>query len=397
MHFSSVKLKGFLSFGENPAPIPLRALNIVIGPNGSGKSNLIEAIELIANTPNDFEKSIREGGGVREWLWKGAGKGKGMPAAIEFTLADTAFGQDLRYHLAFIESGQRLEIVDEFLEDEHPKPGTDNPDFYYRYQDGRPVLNVASAGFQNPRVVRKLKREEIDLQSSILKQRKDPEAYPEITALGEFFAKEVRIYKDWTFGRFSPPRLPQKTDQPNHRLASDCSNLGLVLNGIRRFPKEKADILKALKALFEGIEDYDVIIEGGTAQVFLTENGMSIPATRLSDGTLRFLCLLAILCHPNPSKVVCIEEPELGLHPDMIVTLAELLKSASERCQLIVTTHSEMLVDAFSESPENILVCERTELGTEIKRLDENELRSWLEDYTLGQLWMKGKLGGTRW
>src|SRR5205814_1063376 len=102
----------------------------------------------------------------------------------------------------------------------------------------------------------------------------------------------------------------------------------------------------------------------------LTEGDFTIPATRLSDGTLRYLCLLAILCDPNPPRVVCIEEPELGLHPDLLPNVADLLIEASQRTQLIVTTHSDSLVDSMTEQPETVLVCEKREGQTRIRRLD---------------------------
>lgn len=120
-------------------------------------------------------------------------------------------------------------------------------------------------------------------------------------------------------------------------------------------------------------------------------------AHRAAGGTLRYLCLLAVLCHPNPPKMVCIEEPEIGLHPDVLPTLAELLKEASERTQLVVTTHSEVLVDAMSDRPEAVLVAEKGEGGTTLTRLDGEDLKPWLEKYRLGQLWTRGQIGGTRW
>jgi predicted ATPase len=171
----------------------------------------------------------------------------------------------------------------------------------------------------------------------------------------------------------------------------------LVLNRLRRHPEAKRAILDNLQQLYPGIEDYDVSIEGGTVQVFLQERGFTIPATRLSDGTLRYLCLLTILCHPNPPPLVCIEEPELGLHPDLMPTIARLLKAASERTQLVVTTHSDLLVDAFTEEPESVVVCDRSEGQTTMRRLSEKKLKAWLEDYRLGQLWMQGGIGGVRW
>jgi predicted ATPase len=117
----------------------------------------------------------------------------------------------------------------------------------------------------------------------------------------------------------------------------------------------------------------------------------------LSDGTLRWLALLAVLLDPSPPPLICIEEPELGLHPDLMPTLARLLKEASERTQIVVTTHSEILVDAFTDTPEAVLICEREDGCTTLRRLDGDLLSAWLEAYTLGQLWRKGELGGTRW
>lgn len=155
--------------------------------------------------------------------------------------------------------------------------------------------------------------------------------------------------------------------------------------------------MKALASLYEGIDDFDVKIEGGTIQVFLHEGDITIPATRLSDGTLRYLCLLAILCDPDPPPLVCIEEPELGLHPDVLPTLADLMKAASQRTQLIVTTHSDILVDAMSDQPESVLVVEKVDGNTRIERLSNAKLEPWLEKYRLGQLWTRGEIGGTRW
>ena len=91
------------------------------------------------------------------------------------------------------------------------------------------------------------------------------------------------------------------------------------------------------------------------------------------------------------------DEPELGLHPDAIHTLADLLAEASTRTQFIVTTHSDALLDAFTESPEVVCVCEKVEGSTVIRRLDKEQLSVWLKDYSLGHLWMSGEIGGNRW
>jgi predicted ATPase len=387
MLLTSIKLTNFLSFSDSSEAVPLRRLNVVIGPNGSGKSNLVEAIELIHAAPRDLLTPIRDGGGVRDWLWKGAAKSRA--ASIEAVVTNPMRQSNLRYVLSFREVAQRFEVLDERVENEHPDPGHPKPYIYYRFENGHGLLNVK--GQQ-----RRLQHEDIEPTASILSQRKDPDQYPEITYLGLTFGK-IGLYREWSFGRYTAPRLPQKADLPNEWLGPDASNLGLVLNRLRREPPVKKRLLDALRALYDGIDDFDVQIEGGTVQVFFHEGRFTVPATRLSDGTLRYLCLLAIFCHPSPPPLICIEEPELGLHPDVLPTLAELMKEASERTQLIVTTHSDVLVDAMTDTPDSVLVAEKRETGTTLTRLNSEKLKPWLQKYRLGQLWTRGEIGGTRW
>jgi predicted ATPase len=103
---------------------------------------------------------------------------------------------------------------------------------------------------------------------------------------------------------------------------------------------------------------------------------------------------ISILCHPSPPPLICIEEPELGLHPDILPTVAELLMDASQRTQLIVTTQSDILVDALSETPDAIIVCEKYHGSTTMKRLKKEDLAEWLKKYALGELWRMGEIGG---
>jgi predicted ATPase len=375
-----------LSFGPNTKPIHLGALNVIVGPNGSGKSNLIEAVVLLRSTAKDVRDAVRKGGGVSEWIWKG---GMNQPASVGAVLTNPKGSQPLRHVFSFRAENQAFRLEDERIENETPYYGQYDPYIYYRYQHGHPVINVA--GDQ-----RQLAREDVIPDESILVQRRDPEAYPEISYLTSIYEK-IRIYREWQFGRNTVFRNPQQADSRNDIMIEDFSNLGMFLNRMRLRPKSKAIILDKLHDLYEGFDDFEISIEGGTVQVFFTEGDFIIPATRLSDGTLRYLCLLAILCDPTPPPLICIEEPELGLHPDILPKVTDLLIDASERTQLIVTTHSDILVDALTQRPEAILICEKHNGQTEIERLNSDNLKEWLENYRLGELWTRGELGGTRW
>ena len=137
----SLKLNNFLSFGPNSQDIELKELNVIIGPNASGKSNFIEALELIHATPTDISSAIRLGGTAGEWLWKGASPPK--PALIEARIGPKGSTPELRYRLAFTEANGRLEIVDEALENSKPQlSGASDVFFYYRFQNGNPVINI---------------------------------------------------------------------------------------------------------------------------------------------------------------------------------------------------------------------------------------------------------------
>ena len=196
-------------------------------------------------------------------------------------------------------------------------------------------------------------------------------------------------------------RSTQFTDIQSNHLEEDYSNLGIYLNSMGATPEAKSSIIKGMADLYDRFIDYEVLINAIGVQLFLTEEikgkRHAIPAQRLSDGTLRYLCLLAILYNPIPPPVVCIEEPELGLHPDILPRLARHLQAASERMQIIVTTHSDILIDALSDTPESIIVFDNEDGATQMNRLDRDELSVWLEDYRLGQLWTSGQIGGTRW
>ena len=388
-----IDARSMLSFGPQGIDLQLRPLNLLIGPNGSGKSNLLECLALLKAMPRDLPEAIFRGGNaVSDWMW--GGEPRATDAGIEVIVDNSGGPQHIRFALKFAERGQGIQVTEERIEYESPFDGHERPYLFYGNTRGRATINYqdnAAVGY-----TRQFRLESVDEEQSILSQRKDPDHYPTLTYLGEMLS-QIRLYREWEFGRDTTLRSPQKTDLPNDFLREDGRNLGLVLNGLRRTPKVKSRLLRALRQLYDGITDFEIIIEGNTVQIFFQEGEIVVPATRMSDGTLRYLCLLAILCHPKPPPLVCIEEPELGLHPDVLPTISELLLEASDRAQWIVTTHSDVLVDSLTEHPECVVVCEKRQGQTEMRRLTANELAHWLERYGLGELWQRGEIGGTRW
>lgn len=388
----SIRIQNLLSFGPSTPSLDLRPLNVLIGPNGSGKSNLIEVFGLLQNTAGDLSQPIREGGGITEWLWKGDGKrsAKAPEALIEVLLAPLRGVNLLRYRLAFTRVGSTLEILDERIENEIPEMGHNRPYFYYGYENGRPIINVRAKK-------RELQREDVNPKQSILSQRKDPDQFPEITYLGQTFSR-LAFYRDWQFGINSEPRQIHPPDQQSDYLEEDAANLALILGRMKADPPVKNQLLEYLREFYHEAIDINAIPKESLIDLRLEERGgFTTPAVRMSDGTLRWLSLLAILLNPTPPPLVCIEEPELGLHPDIIPVLARLLKDASQRMQIVVTTHSDALVEELTETAESVIVCEKRDGATVLRRLQMSELSKWLNEYSLGELWRKGEIGGTRW
>ena len=175
------------------------------------------------------------GGGIVNWLWKH--NPKESIVDLESVIDNPSGRQPLRYRLSFTETGQRFVLIEEAIENEHPYGGHDQPYLYYEYRNGRATLNYRDSDPKYPED-RRLRLEEIAVDQSILAQRKDPDHYPELTYLGDVLNK-IRIYREWSFGRYTAPRVPQSADLPNDYLAEDASNLGLVLNRLKREPKIK--------------------------------------------------------------------------------------------------------------------------------------------------------------
>ena len=304
----------------------------------------------------------------------GPGKGRTAPAGRASRRFSTP-GRPLRYGLEFGAVRRRVEVFDEVVEDAAAARDDDDVSCYYRFGRGDPVIAMRSESGEYGE--RRLNKESVRPDQSVLAQRKDPDTYPELTWLGERL-REIRTFRDWTFGPSAPLRQPQRADLAGGPLLPDNRNLA-----------------ELVKRVLPGVERVSTYVAGGAIDLFLHESGLAspIPSVRVSDGTIRFLAILATLLDSLPPALLCIESPELGLHPDAAALLGELLVEVSERMQLVVTTHSGSLLDCFTNDPEAVVVCERPGTATELCRLDKHELATWLDEHRLGDSWSMGALG----
>ncbi len=392
MSIKRLTIKKLLSF--NDSTVELGPLNVLIGPNAVGKSNLIDVMGLLQAAPTNIALAILRGGGVRQWLW--LGDPVAFPIATiecELTLSRGPEAGPLTYQLQLSEDSAGLIILSEHLaESGPPSPGAGKT-YFVRSS------NSAEFGSRGPGYAQPDERATtIPRTESVLSQYKSPVDPTPITEVGNHFA-QIRIFREFRTGPRSPARQGISTSVPKDALMDGGDNLALVLHDLD-FLGFHDRIRDYLRRFSDRIEDVKVSVGEGLARAYLREAGLAemLSAIRMSDGTLKFLSLLAALFHPNLPPLMCIEEPELGLHPDAIQLVAEALIEASESVQLIVTTHSEALVDALSDRPESVLVCERDfDNGTQLRRLSKEHLQHWLDEYTLGQLWRKGEIGGGRW
>ena len=389
--FQRIKAQNLLSFGPEGIDLELGPLNVLIGPNGSGKSNLLDAVSLFQAAPRELAVPVRTAGGVQDWIWRGDSDDVAYVSAEIGGMYNAGIWQvpqAIRHELAFRNEDHMFRIHDERIDRMFSDTESES---VYDLGHELPRRIFRAADDDNKTAFTELSRDQ-----SILSQRKDPFQFPEFDRLNGAYS-EIRMYRTWPFGRGSVFTHAQSTDVISRPMAEDFSNAWIFLNRLRKRPSTKAQLIEHVADIYEGVDDFDFDIIGSTVQVYFTERDYTIPASRLSDGSLRYLCLLAILLDPEPPRFIAIEEPELGIHPDLIHKIADLLVDASTRTQLVVTTHSEILVDALHDQPEAVVVCEKHHGQSTMERLDPSRLKVWLDKYRLGDLWTSGQLGGVRW
>lgn len=188
--------------------------------------------------------------------------------------------------------------------------------------------------------------------------------------------------------------------QDNEYLRPDASNLAAYLYRLSEESPEVFDqIRKTIRLAIPFFDDFVLKprkLKTEEEQIRLLwkqkDSDYSLWPSQLSDGSIRFICLVTALLQPDPPSTIIIDEPELGLHPYAITLLGSLLRSAASRMQVVVSTQSVPLVNEFTI--DDLIIVEREKGATVFKLLEKNEFKTWLEDYSVGELWEKNILGG---
>lgn len=386
-----LKPQNMRSFGPDFPGIDLQPLNILIGPNGSGKSNLIDTIDFMraSITKDSYMSALTATNTVRTWMHQHA---PDNPAAMECTQSGITHG------IQFTGKGGMLRIIKEYIKTQKP---------VYSYQEGETTTQIAGQPIPTHGLTSPVpgsgfpRKHDPALHRSILSASNPncPETTEETWKILNTIRKsyeQTRIYRSCAIHE-NKLHMPQELGLQTEFIEEDFSNLNIWLHRMKNLnPDRYQAVVDGLKGTQEQISDLDIQIRDYRAYLSIKEtNGISIPAKRMSSGTLHYLCLLAILHDPNPPQLICIENPEEHLHLDLHHKIADLMVTASKRTQLIVTTHSEHLVDAMTPTPEAVIICEKHDGKTTLQRLDAKNLD--LNHASLAELWTAGDLGGNHW
>lgn len=359
----TITIKGFKSI-RSLESFRLRPLNILIGANGAGKSNFVSFFSFLHELVDGrLALTVNKGGGADAHLHLGPKVTKKISAKVKFGLNGYCF--DLEPTV-----DNRLVFGDERVQ-------------YDGSQNTFAVDRSIGTGHS-----------ESNLREQLRGGKNQAIAQHIVDSISEWV-----VYHFHDTSETAPVRRTA-TVRDNERLRPDGSNLAPFL---LRLKEEKETtyqmIVDTVRLVAPFFKDFRLrpqkSKEDEVVQLEWTQQHSDYPfhAGQFSDGTIRFIALATALLQPDPPATILIDEPELGLHPYALNTLASLIRQNRNRTQVIVSTQSPGLLNSFE--PKDIVVIDRKEGESQFRRLDEAELRTWLEEeYSLGELWQKEVYGG---
>lgn len=404
----SIKLENFFSFGISD-PIELnKNTNILLGINGSGKSNFLKGVRFLYEciAGSGLEKIfLKDWSGFSSVANFSETQDESIKISFEFDKNvinkvinnKYRFPKDPIYEIVIHKSGATSYYLEETLFCK-PNTGEREPFLFLQMKNGRGLISTREnrvVGIQH------YPREGFDIlfkeQELVLRQISDPDRFLPLYAL-KIAIESISVYDYFDTTLKSPIRTPINYGTDTKLLPSG-ENLVQILHRIKNnhsLHYEKIEeLLKNVNSNFKDI-NFDVV--GSKFIIALREKSLAktVGVEHISDGTLRFLLLLAILYNPDRGCLICLDEPEIGLHPDMINMVAESIKQASLNSQIIIATHSPLLLNSFNL--EDCLIFEKNSKNESIiTRKTEEDFPDWNDNFLVGQLWLSGKIGAKRW
>lgn len=355
---------GFKSIKSLPE-LRLGALNVLIGPNGVGKSNFVSYFRMLGEMVELRLQKWTVGQGSADRIMSyGLKETSKIKSFVEFGLNGYEFELEPTVDGGFVFSEEKLFF--------------DGPLF------GKKWISIGSGN------------KESNLKKTYEDSKKNSEA--------DYCYSSISSWRIFHFHDTSETAGVKRfgSIDDSEQLRSDASNLAAFLYRLSNdVPDVYSQIRKTVQLAIPFFDDFVLKprksrAESDDEQIRLLwrqkESNYAMWPSQLSDGSIRFICLVTALLQPDPPSTIIIDEPELGLHPYAITLLASLLRSASSRMQVIVSTQSVPLVNQFSI--DDLIVVEREKGGTVFRRHDSDEFERWLEEYSVGELWEKNVLGG---
>lgn len=355
-----IRVAGFKSIRDQK--IQLGTLNVLIGANGAGKSNFIGVFRLLNEILGEnLQVTVAKAGGAERLLYFGRKQ-------TDEILLRLQFGKNA-YLCRLVPTAEDSLI---FAEER---------------------ASFRGEGYSRP------------YEENLGGGHKETALWKFVKSTGRTTIADhvVRAMKSWKLYHFhdtsDAARIKQTGDlDDNERLRPDAGNLAAFLYRLRETENEVyRNIVDAIRLVAPFFGDFNLRpdpLNPRKIRLEWQERGSDayFDAHALSDGTLRFISLATLLLQPEPPTTILIDEPELGLHPYAITVLAEMFRSAAGRTQLLVSTQSVTLVNQLD--PEDVIVVDREGPESVFRRLGEEAITSWLDDYALGELWEKNVLGG---
>lgn len=359
---NSLSISGFKSI-KKMEKLKLHNLNVLIGANGVGKSNFVSFFRLLGEMLDGrLQVWTKQQGGVERVLSFGVKETNKFEAFIEFGLNGYSVVLEPTVEGGFVFSQEKTFFKGPYFGSEWKPLGSGHSEAKLKSR------HEASKG-----------------------SRVEDYCYLSISSW------RVYHFHD-TSDTAGVKRLSAVHD--NEYLRPDASNLAAFLFRVKKDHPDVYNQIRKTVALAVPFFDDFVLkpteLDSEEQQIRLLwkqlDSDYAFWPSQLSDGSIRFICLVTALLQPEPPSTIIIDEPELGLHPYALTLLGALIRSAATRMQVIISTQSVPLLNEFSI--DDLIVVERKGGESIFKRLDEDEFSNWLEDYSVGELWEKNILGG---